>query len=58
MFSRLLIVLPAVIAGVAATESYCESKTTCIDAVKDCGVKYGGYEVSPSELTRSTAGEC
>lgn len=45
MSSRLLIVLPAVIAGVAATESYCESKTICIDAINDCGVKYGGYEV-------------
>lgn len=42
MFSQLFIVLPAIIAGVAATEPYCESETVCIDAVNDCGVKYGG----------------
>lgn len=42
MFSQLLIVFPAIIAGVAASGYYCESKTICIEEVNDCGVKYGG----------------
>ena len=42
MLSKILLVLPVVVAGVAATVPDCTSEVICVDGWNDCGVPYGG----------------
>ena len=42
MLSKILLVLPVVLAGVAATVPDCTPKVICVDGWSECGVPYGG----------------
>lgn len=42
MLSKVLLLLPVVVAGVAATDPDCTPEEICVDGVNECDVPWGG----------------